>query len=466
MSAALPSPDSLNLMHGEIVARGWKLLQPFRYGHDDEAHIRLLLNVADFPHGAKVLDVGCGVGECAKMMQAQRPDLNFVLLNFSSAQLADCPDGFETVEADAHRLPFEEGEFDAVMFNASLGNMDCMVALAEAGRVLRPGGILFLNELCRVSGNNADLEEILRFRAYDSAALCKFVEQLGFCKSEVHEPFVAKEYLRGHLSDGLYERAFKGVIPMLWRFTKSEISSIACLHGSIFYRHERVALQLSGGKDSLAALYAMRPWWDRLCVYWVNPGDPFPETVDLMRAIREMVPYFVEVAGHQRSIVAAHGWPSDIVPIKWTTSGQFVFGELDFKVQGRLDCCWHSLMLPLHQRMIKDEVTCVIRGKRSEEKDKSPSRTGSVFEGIETVYPLWDWKESDVFEYLNKEGAELPESYSYATHSLDCMSCTAWWGEGLEKYLEAKHPVQYAEYLRRIHLIKTAIRSEIAQLEV
>ena len=237
-------------------------------------------------------------------------------------------------------------------------------------------------------------------------------------------------------------------------------------HGALFGRHERVALQVSGGKDSLAVLHAMKPWWDKLRVYWLNPGDPFPETVALMENIKSAVPSFVEIPGRQKEIIAADGWPSDVVPVKWTTFGQFVFGEKPYKIQGRLDCCYRALMAPMQEAMIRDGITCIIRGKRSEEADKSPTRSGDVVEGIELVYPLWDWTAGKVEKYLEVNGVELPESYKYASHSLDCMSCTAWWGEGLSKFLSAEHPAHFAEYDRRVGLIKAAIAEEITNCEV
>ena len=234
----------------------------------------------------------------------------------------------------------------------------------------------------------------------------------------------------------------------------------------VFARHEKVALQFSGGQDSLCILYLMRPWWSELCVYWVNPGDPFPETVLLMQQIREMVPNFIEVSGRQKEVIEQDGWPSDVLPGLWTKAGQLVFGERPFKVQGRLDCCFRSLMLPLHERMVADGITCVIRGKRAEERDKTPTRDGSVVEGIETVYPIWEWTARQVMVFLNKQGVALPESYGYAGHSLDCMSCTAWWGEGLSWFLQAKYPERFREYSRRITLIKKAIHEQLTECEV
>lgn len=234
----------------------------------------------------------------------------------------------------------------------------------------------------------------------------------------------------------------------------------------LFEIHERVALQVSGGKDSLALLHMFKPYWDRLCVFWLNPGDPFPETVALMEKIKAEVPFFVEVAGRQREIIAQDGWPSDVIPHAYTTEGNFVFGPTRFKVQSRLSCCFRSMMLPMHERMKALGVTCILRGKRSEEKDKTPSRSGETHDGFELVYPLWDWTENDVLVYLEQAGIELPPSYDYAGHSLDCMSCTGWWGENLSKWLEAKYPVQHTEYVRRITLIKQAVADQMADCEV
>lgn len=230
----------------------------------------------------------------------------------------------------------------------------------------------------------------------------------------------------------------------------------------IFSRHRRVAVQVSGGQDSLALLHLLLPWKDDFCVYWLNPGNPLPETVALMNEIRVTVPHFKEVVGRQPQVIALDGWPSDVVPIRWTRAGQFAFGEKPFMVQGRLDCCWRSLMLPMMEAMVADGITCIIRGKRSEEADKSPSRDGDVIDGVEFAYPLWDWSASDVVRYLEQEGVLQPKSYRYASHSLDCMDCTAWWRGGMGDFLEAEYPEQHAEYARRIDLIKSAIAEEMS----
>ena len=46
--------------------------------------------------------------------------------------------------------------------------------------------------------------------------------------------------------------------------------------------HERVALELSGGKDSVACLYLLRHQLHKITVYWLNTGDAYPETLDVI----------------------------------------------------------------------------------------------------------------------------------------------------------------------------------------
>lgn len=467
MRAPLPSPAPLDALHPDLVARGLRLLQPFRFAETDAKHIEVLLAAADFPAGARVLDVGCGVGRCAELMHEARPDLSFVLLNFSQAQLADCPERFETHLADAHALPFEEASFDAVMFNAALGNMDAKVALAEATRVLKPGGVLFLNELELGPEAGTEIERVLCFQAFQPEALSAFCADLGLGCDSVEAPPVFSAHLREHWdAEESYEEVFADIRPCLWRFTKQGATTPAALAGHFFYRHERIALQVSGGKDSIATLFLLRPWWDRLAVCWLNPGDPVPETVEYMDALRQIVPCFIEITGKQPEIVAADGWPSDVVPTLNTSAGQFVFGDTGFKIQDRLSCCTRSLMVPLHAAMKAGGFTLLIRGKRKQEKDKTETRSGSTLDGFEFLYPVWDWTEEEVFTYLADNEIPLPGYYEYADHSLDCLSCTAWWGEGLGAYLEAKHPERHREYVRRIHLIKQAVSAQMADCEV
>jgi len=221
-------------------------------------------------------------------------------------------------------------------------------------------------------------------------------------------------------------------------------------------RHERIALQFSGGKDSLACLYLLRPFWDQITVYWLNSGDAFPETISLMQKIREMVPHFVEVESDVRKVHGLYGIPSDIVPESSTPFGRMVGGEGPV-IQGRYSCCFATIMKPLHERMISDGITLIIRGQRSDDQVKAPIRSGFVEAGIEYLFPVEDWSSSQVMKFLRDQDVTIPRFYQMLDEAPDCMTCSAWWEKGAAKYLKRYHHEQYIEVQRRLDIINDAV---------
>ncbi|SDI20596.1 Methyltransferase domain-containing protein [Sinosporangium album] len=121
----------------------------------DEAQARLLGEVA----GRRVLEIGCGAGQCGRWLAGQGArvvglDLSFRQLQHSrriDANLIDdlmgdlMGDGrsaLPVVQADAEVLPFAAGSFDLACsaFGALPFVADAGAVLAEIRRVLRPGG--------------------------------------------------------------------------------------------------------------------------------------------------------------------------------------------------------------------------------------------------------------------------------------------------------------------------------------
>lgn len=234
----------------------------------------------------------------------------------------------------------------------------------------------------------------------------------------------------------------------------------------IFDRHQRIGLQLSGGKDSLATAYLLRPYWPRLTFYWVNTGDTFPETREAIERVRAEVPNFVEIDGRQSMVLAQFGIPSDIVPASHTFDGLMVSGKPGPLIQDRYSCCVRTIMRPMAERMAQDGITLVIRGQRLDDKLKAPIRSGHVENGIEYLFPIEDWSADEVLDYLRAEQIPVPRFYTMLDHAPDCMTCSGWWEEGVAKYLKVYHPDAYGIVQQRLDAINTAVSEHIAAFNI
>lgn len=229
----------------------------------------------------------------------------------------------------------------------------------------------------------------------------------------------------------------------------------------IIDRHERIALQLSGGRDSIACLYMMKPYWEKLTVYWLDTGAAYPETVALMNQIRDMVPNFAAIQGRQPDVIGLFGIPTDILPASATPMGIASSGK-GVPMQDRYSCCLRSIMLPMHERMIQDGITLIIRGQKNDDKHKSIVRSGETHDGIEYLFPVQDWDGRKVMRFLSDEGAPIPRFYEVLNTMPDCMTCSAWWEEGAMRYLKRYHYQQFLENQKRLDIINKAVAEHIA----
>jgi demethylmenaquinone methyltransferase/2-methoxy-6-polyprenyl-1,4-benzoquinol methylase len=98
---------------------------------------------------AKILDLACGSGDVAEMLQNALPKSQVVGLDFSRSLLSQAKGRgiAELAEADALKLPFSDGSFDAVTIAFGLRNFsDRASGLKEIARVLQQGAVFGLLE--------------------------------------------------------------------------------------------------------------------------------------------------------------------------------------------------------------------------------------------------------------------------------------------------------------------------------
>ena len=228
----------------------------------------------------------------------------------------------------------------------------------------------------------------------------------------------------------------------------------------IIKKHKNVALQLSGGRDSIACLYLLKPYWNDLTVYWLDAGSSYPETVALMQDIEKMVPRFVRIDGKQSQTIEQWGMPSDIIPVSATPIGVEVAGG-GVRIQDRYMCCFRAIMLPMQERMIADGITLIIRGQKNSDKLKAVTRSGDVADGIQYLFPIEDWTAADVMKYLREQKAPIPRFYEMLNSAPDCMNCTAYWEEQALSYQKRYHHAQFLENQERLNIIREAIDPHI-----
>ena len=168
--------------------------------------------------GERILDVAAGSGDLALALAKRvRPggevwltDLNHRMLGRGRDRLLDAGALAPAVQCDAEKLPFPAQYFDCVTVGFGLRNMTRKEsALAEIGRVLKPGGRLVVLEFSKVWAPLAPAYDLYSFRvlpwlgervagdadAYrylaesirmhpDQAALKTMIEAAGFGKVE------------------------------------------------------------------------------------------------------------------------------------------------------------------------------------------------------------------------------------------------------------------------------------------
>ena len=142
-----PRYDLLNHLLSFGVDRRWR---------------RRMVGVVAAGTPAAILDVAAGTGDVAVALARRLPAARITGIDLSGEMLAvgrgkvarrGLCDRIELVQGDAEQLPFPDGTFDAVTIGFGIRNFGSIEAgLAEAFRVLRPGGRLCILEFSTPRG--------------------------------------------------------------------------------------------------------------------------------------------------------------------------------------------------------------------------------------------------------------------------------------------------------------------------
>jgi 2-polyprenyl-6-hydroxyphenyl methylase / 3-demethylubiquinone-9 3-methyltransferase len=175
---------------------------------------RYFRSVLGNPKGVKLLDIGCGGGFLAEAFAGDGADVYGLDLSPRSVRIArehakSRGLSVRAATARGQNLPFRSGIFDAVLLADLLEHLeDFETAIAEASRVLKPGGILLYETVNRTLlswfGAICVMERVLRKIPLHSHDWKMFIRP-----TELMEVLEASD-LRNQEIKGL---AFKGGVP-------------------------------------------------------------------------------------------------------------------------------------------------------------------------------------------------------------------------------------------------------------
>jgi len=134
-------------VHGALAHRYDDEEPHFRPENRRKVRGRLERLAAEAPSSARLLDLGCGTGFILSLCHDLFGRLDGVDITREMLDRVDLsPGNIHIHEAPAEHLPFEDATFDAVTAYTFLDHLaDHRTALVEAARVLKPGGLIYID---------------------------------------------------------------------------------------------------------------------------------------------------------------------------------------------------------------------------------------------------------------------------------------------------------------------------------
>ena len=206
--------------------------------------------------------------------------------------------------------------------------------------------------------------------------------------------------------------------------------------------HKVVALEVSGGRDSIAAYRLLGKLPDNVFIVFLDTADTPTETLDRMFELNHKHEgHFVWLNSSSFKTRRDYGHPLPLA-----LSDLPIFSSAP-PTQTQFDCCTRSIMIPMHNAVVSLGATMIIRGVRDTDVHKSPVKHMDYIDGIRYAYPVYDRTDEDINIICSDM---LPSFYEHMTTAPDCLTCTGYWGTGHQKWLDVAYPVLATERRERI----------------
>jgi ubiquinone/menaquinone biosynthesis C-methylase UbiE len=191
------------------MAQTYNSLEP-HFRPESQAKVSdILSGLASRCGGGKLLDMGCGTGFIIKLALPFFQEIHGVDVTEAMLKQVDCSGKVHVHNAPAEKLPFADHSFDMVSAYSFIHHVeDHRKVLREAARVLRPGGIcyvdlepnkLFWEEMVALpEGERPELSAMVR-KARDSVTQtdAKVQAQFGIAKEVFNQAEYGKAVLGG-----------------------------------------------------------------------------------------------------------------------------------------------------------------------------------------------------------------------------------------------------------------------------
>jgi phosphoadenosine phosphosulfate reductase len=230
------------------------------------------------------------------------------------------------------------------------------------------------------------------------------------------------------------------------------------------------AIQFSGGKDSAALLHMLKDRRSEMTVYFGDSGAVYPHVLRFVRETCEQLGFPLRIVVPAMPInefQARFGLPSDILPVEASAQMQpYIADKRAVLLQSPLTCCAAMVWRPMQEAMLADGITDIYRGSKKVDGHVGVPDGHVDAHGITYHSPLWEWSDAEVFTFLERQGAALPEHYRVVNSSFDCLTCTAFLNHpgaaGRLRWTQAHYPQSWPQIAARLTMVRDVVAAETA----